>query len=330
MDGTIENQVENLENQTQVDPWEAAFAALNKKPEDNVEAVASAGEPGENGSGDDTGSAGGQRELSDQTDGEDNVGSQGDNGGFDPDLGRAGVEDVEPGEDLFSSLGSQDVEQYRTELNERVRNQAIDEIAKEFVKRGVRNTNGILGATMDDKDVCKRDEDGVPHFFNPETGQEFRGDNPRRQAQEWVDDYNKELARVFNNACAEYEKHLLKDAAPSIAVMEFAPKYRKLDDIRKGMFDDVISDYEVKDSSGKVIGYSCDLDKALALVERQIVRIQNYAKSKQSQQTQQPSGPALDMKTSSGAIASGEQSAPKSLAEAMERLQDAQLAKIKR
>jgi hypothetical protein len=112
--------------------------------------------------------------------------------------------------------------------------------------------------------------------------------------------------------------------------MKFAPKYEKLDDIRRGMFDNIIEDYEVKDKEGKVIGYTVDLDKTLALVERQISMIQSYAKSHQPQQKQQPSGPALDMKTSSGAVPSGEQAPPTSLAEAMERLQDAQLSKTKR
>ena len=248
MDKENFNPMENLENQTQVDPWEAAFAALDQRLQGNPETIASTGESNENGSGAGAGDTDGQQGLSDQADGGNGSVDQGDLGGFDSDSGGIGDEDFQPGEDLFSGVGVEDIEKYRSELEERVRNQAIDEIAKEFVKRGIRNNKGILGATMDDKDICKRDEDGVPHFYNPETGQEFRGDNPRRQAQEWVDDYNKELARVFNNACADYEKHLMDEAAPSLAVIEFAPKYKKLDDIRRGMFDDVISDYEVKDS----------------------------------------------------------------------------------
>jgi len=209
-------------------------------------------------------------------------------------------------------------------------------MAQEFAKRGVMNQNGRLGATLDDPSICKRDSDGVPHFYNPETGQEFRGDNPRRQAQEWADDYNRELARAFNNACEEYEKHLRQEAEPKLAVMKFKSKYDKLDDIRKGMFDNVIEDYEVKDSNGDVIGYSCDLDKALALVDKQISMIQNYAKAhapqqeQQDQQVQQNTGPALDMKTSSGAVNGGESAPINSLAAAMERLQDEQLEKLRK
>lgn len=223
----------------------------------------------------------------------------------------------------------EDFGKYKTNLEEQVRDRAIKEIAAEFVKRGVRNRNGVLGASMDDKDVCKRDDDGVPHFYNPETGQEFRGDNPRRQAQEWVDDYNKELRRVFNEACENYEKHLMEQEGPKLKVIEFAPKYEKLDDIRRGMFDNVIQDYEIQDKDGKVIGYSCDLDKALALVDRQIAMIQDYAKAHRQEPKPQPTGPALDMKTSSGAMASNDEP-PKSLEEAMLRIQERELAKAKR
>lgn len=197
------------------------------------------------------------------------------------------------------------------------------------MKRGVRNRNGVLGATIEDPDICKRDADGVPHFFNPETGREFTGDNPRRQTQEWIDDYNKELARVFNNACQKYEEHLMQEESPKLKVMEFAPKYEKLDDIRRGMFENVIEDYEIKDKSGKVIGYSCDLDKALALVDRQVAMIQSYAKQHKPQQQAAPTGPALDMKTSSGAVAGSSNEPPKSLEEAMLRIQEQQLAKMK-
>lgn len=98
------------------------------------------------------------------------------------------------------------------------------------------------------------------------------------------------------------------------------------------MFDNVIEDYEVKDANGNVVGYSCDLDKALALVDRQIAMIQNYAKSRQQTQQpqQQPTGPALDMKTTGGTVDPGEQAAPKSLAEAMEIIQNKQLEKMRR
>ena len=319
---------QNQDDQIQIDSWEAAFAALEQKDEKGPEATADAGDDN---AGDPAGNTGGDsgQGVSDQAQADDGSAPEAVAGGPGADDGGA---DQEDGSAFGGMRGvtEESIRQYEEDLGKSVRDKAIEEIAKEFVKRGIRNNNGVLGATMDDSDICKRDEDGVPHFYNPETGQEFRGDNPRRQAQEWVDDYNKELARVFNNACEQYEKHLMDEAAPKLAVMKFAPKYEKLDDIRKGMFDNVVEDYEIKDSNGDVIGYSCDLDKALALVERQINMIQGYAKQHQQQQKPEPQQPLLDMKTSSGAVPAGNQEAPTSLAEALERVQDQQLAKMKR
>lgn len=319
--GTNEEQ----SNETQVDPWIAAFAALEPKSEETSE-TASDGADGSNSAAEQSG----VQEVSNQVETKNDDGDETAVGGLDPSIGESGVER----QNVFGNIEVNDesLEKYEADLNKRVRDKAIKDIADEFIKRGIRNRNGVLGATLDDSDICKRDEDGVPRFYNPETGREFTGDNPRRQAQEWVEDYNKELARVFNNACEQYEQHLKESEAPGLAVMKFAPKYNKLDDIRRGMFDNIVEDYEIRDDSGNIVGYSCDLDKALALVDRQIAMIQNYAKQHQSQQTQaqQPTGPALDMKTSSGAVQVGNDAPPTSLADAMERLQDQQLAKIKR
>lgn len=178
----------------------------------------------------------------------------------------------------------------------------------------------------------KRDEDGVPRFYNPDTGREFTGDNPRRQANEWCDDYNRELAQIYNRACQERINTIMKDSEPQLRVIEFADTYNNLDPIRQAMFDSIVEDYEVTGSNGKVIGYSCDLDKALAAVERQVAKIQAHARTNQTSQTEKPkpSGPALDMKNSANS-GSGQtdQAKPKSLAEAMEFSQNKQLEALK-
>lgn len=335
MDATTSGTTDILENGPADDPWAAAFAALEQA---GAEASAPDTDEGrEDGAA--TAAAGAET-----ADGQQQLPASDEAGNADQDEVHAGglgdPSGADGGEARNAFAGAtgvteESIKQYEDDLNESIRSKAIDEVAAEFVKRGVRNKDGALGATLDDPDICKRDSDGVPHFYNPETGQEFRGDNPRRQAQEWVDDYNKELARVFNTTCQKYEDHLREEANPRLAVMKFAPKYDKLDDIRRGMLDNVIEDYEIKDGSGNVVGYSCDLDKALALVDRQIAMIQGYAKQRQQKQQEQQAqpnnpGPALDMKTSSGAIPSGNQAPPSSLAEAMERLQDEQLSKMKR
>lgn len=323
MANQVTEQVEDQTGAVPADPWEAAFAALDSagKGDGQGDTDGGHGQPGA------AVDAGGQQGVPDQAQPGDLPGDAGVPGGMDIVAGGAAQEDGDADGSLFGSA-PQDVDEFRRGLEQDIRDQAIDEIAKEFVKRNVRNRNGVLGATLDDADICRRDKDGVPHFYNPETGNEFRGDNPRAQAQEWVDSYNKELARVFNDACERYEQQLMEDAQSRIKVVEFAPKYEALDPIRRGMLDNVIEDYEVKDSDGKVVGYSCDLDKALALVDRQVAMIQRYAKEhgqQQQQQQRQASMPALDMKSSSGGVQRPE---PTSLAEAMERAQDELLAKM--
>ena len=330
MDEQTTGSTENQGGPIQIDSWEAAFAALDKG--DAGDAAGAADTRGAEPDGSDQGAAGdGGQGLPDNAQAGGGAQPEDVAGGYGDNAGAAG----EAGGNAFADMlevTDERIKQYREDIEKSVRDQAIDDIAKEFVKRGIRNRDGVLGASIDDPDICKRDEDGVPHFFNPETGREFMGDNPRRQAQEYCEDYNKELAKAFNKACEQYEKHLMEQEAPRIAVMEFAPKYERLDPIRKGMFDNVIEDYELKDDAGNVYGYSCDLDKALALVERQVAMIQQYAKSqapKHESPAGQSSGPALDMKTSSGAVYSGSDNPPKSLAEAMERLQDRELEKFK-
>lgn len=201
----------------------------------------------------------------------------------------------------------------------------MQEMAEEFARRGIRHTDGRLGATIYDKDIYKKEDDGTVRFFNPETGREFNGDNPRRQAQEWCDDYNREVGAAYNKAVKSYVERLEKESSAPMAVLEFAPKYGRLDPIRRSMLDAVIEDYEIVDDDGDVVGYSCDLDKALASVERQVAAIQGYAKAN----PKAPTGPETDMKASRAASTSGERPEFKSLAEAMEWQQNRELEKLR-
>lgn len=339
MDGQTETTPTDQNSQVDIDPWAAAFAALDKKNQGDSEADSSTSNPGTDGGsgsidtaaqgepqqtngsegavtmqgseGNDGTAAAGESEAGDSLSDQDPAGGLGDTTGADSQQGG------ESSGDMFG-ITEEYISEYKDGLVEEVRDRAVGDMAQEFIKRGIRHTNGKLGATIEDKDICKRDEDGVPHFYNPDTGKEFTGENPRRQAQEWCDDYNKELATAFNQACENYSEKLMEQEQPQIAVLEFAPKYEQLDPIRKKMFDSIVEDYEIKDDNG-VIGYSCDLNKALNAVERQVEAIQGYAKEHAAQQKPAPTGPALDMKNSSGAAAKpGEKPEFKSIAEAME------------
>jgi len=313
---------------TPTDPWAAAFAALDKEDEEAVEAAPDADGGDEGGAvpsaeGADAGEDSAGAEADDGVQPEDGVGGPGDLGGED------GEEDVRfDWGDL--DVSEESVAQFRESFTKEIQDRAITEVARAYIKQGARHQNGRLGATINDPDVCKRDSDGVPRFYNPETGREFMGDNPRRQAQEWVDDYNRELADAFNKTCRDYEQRLMQQEGARLAVVEFAPKYQALDPMRRSMFDSIIEDYEVTDRNGDVIGYSCDLDKALAAVNRQVRTIQKrFSGQKSVAPAAPPTGPALDTPSTTSNTAGNGKPQFKSIEEAMEWEQDQLLAKMK-
>ena len=314
--GNDQGDVDKME----VDPWAAAFAALDETEEKNPE-PASAEPEGEDG---DAGSANGQ-EVPAQLEGGDGDEDEGSAGGPGDTSGADDAQAVSDAESLFS-FSQEEIEEYKSSVTKQVEEQTIKDVAAAYIKQGARHVNGVLGADINDKDICKRDSDGVPRFYNPETGHEFTGDNPRKQAQEWVDSYNSELARAFNKTCADYAAKLMEKQAPSMAVIDFAPTYEKLDPMRKAMFESVIEGYEIHDRDGDLVGYSCDLNKALDAVNRQVKTIQaRFANTA----TAQPSGPVLD--TPSTAAQTNDEQVPqfKSIAEAMEYQQDQLLKKMR-
>lgn len=91
------------------------------------------------------------------------------------------------------------------ELDERV----LRDVTAAYIRQGARHTNGDLGSTVYDCDICVVDESGVVHFFDPETGEEYTGADPKAQAQAWVDSYNKELDEAFRKTCEDYRRLLI-------------------------------------------------------------------------------------------------------------------------
>lgn len=327
MAGDIQETTEGTLGEVPVDPWAEAFAALGEQDAPAAEAASDTG-------GDD----GGELSPADQADhGEDPDAPEGDDGagaeevpGGPGDLGGAGGAEDEGLDWDGIGLSEDEIKEYRESFLDEIREQAINDVVKAYIDHGVRHQGNRLGATINDPDVCKRDRDGVPRFYNPETGREFTGDNPRRQAQEWVDDYNRELSDAFNKTCQDYSQKLLDERGGRLAVIEFAPKYKALDPVRRSMFESIIEDYEVTDKDGNVVSYSCDLDKALAAVNRQVKVIQErFARRDATAAKPAPSGPALDTPSSNGGARGGGKPQFKSIAEAMEWEQDQILAKMR-
>ena len=327
MAGQNEEQVETQVEQVPSDPWAAAFAALDKENEKSDNEASDT----DTGGGDETGNDLGDTKADDQ--GEGSVEVEGDDGnepagelGGPGDLGGADGGSDEDSDWLGVDLSEEQIEEYRNSVVEDVKQRTINDVVSAYIKQGARNVNGRLGATINDPDICKRDSDGVPRFYNPETGREFTGDNPRKAAQEWVDYYNRELADAFNKTCQEYSQKLMEKEGGRLAIIDFAPKYKKLDPVRRSMFESIIEDYEINDNDGNIIGYTCDLDKVLNAVNRQVKVIQQKY-SKQGEQKAKPSGPALDTPDTGGGNNGNSKPQFKSLAEAMEWEQDQLLAK---
>ena len=324
MDPVTESN-ENQEDLDNIDPWAAAFASLDQATTQDPEPASDPqGENGNTGStsSNDEGSNPAAPKSEHSLETQDNAGGPSDLGATDSD------QDAGALEDLFR-FSEEEISEYKDNLERNVQAQTLADVSAAYIKKGARHTNGKLGASINDADICKRDSDGVPRFYNPETGREFTGDNPRRQAQEWVDDYNKQLADSFNQTCQDYSQRLLKEQGVGLAVIEFAPTYEKLDPVRKAMFEAVIEDYEIRDNDNDIIGYSCDLNKALAAVNRQIKVMQTRFQKSGEQSKPASSGPALDPKTTPSSADEDKTPQFKSLAEAMEYQQNQILKKMK-
>lgn len=319
-----EEPLEDTQSQAEVDPWEQAFAALDKEAEENSEASSDsdAGEASNDAAADTDGSA-----DSDSAEASDGNGSESAAGGSDP-LGDQGEQQAAGAYDDLFRFTDEEVTEYKESLQKSIEEQALRDVSAAYIKKGARHNGNNIGATINDEDICKRDNDGIPHFYNPETGREFTGDNPRRQAQDWVDDYNKQLADAFNKTCQDYSKKLLEEQGHGLKVIEFAPKYEKLDPVRKAMFESIIEDYEITDKDGDLVGYSCDLDKALAAVNRQVRTMQTRFKGSTPTKPA-ATGPVLDSKTTNASANDNGKPEFKSLAEAMEWQQTQLLNKSK-
>lgn len=310
------DELEVMENQEETDPWAAAFAALEQ---------ATGGSPEPSGDGEDAKSDDGKQQLDPEPGAEPEA--DGDNQRLDSIEQLPAAEDSpEPGQ--ATPAPAPEVDEAIKDYQGQARQAAIDTVVEAYKKQGVRCTpDGKLGASLNDPDIAKKDADGTIRYYNPETGREFTGPNPRKDAREWCDEYNKELADQFNAACAKVEQQKMKEYEPAINVLKFAPKYDALDDMRRGLLDDILEDYEIKDKDGNLIGYSCDLDAALRAVDRQVARIKSYAPAEPKPAT----GPEVDMKKGSAKGNSDPEKKPKieSIADALGYLQDQEIEKAK-
>lgn len=302
-----------------IDDWGPAFEALEKQA-----ATPAAGDEAD-AAGD---AAAAAAAAGDDDPSGDALVDAGGNGGSVSDPGGTGGADGGRTPEDISAL----VAQYSTEIEQR----AARETAQAFLNRTddqgrklIRQTNGVLGATINDPDIYRVDpETGVASFFNPDTGKPFDGPNPRAQAKQWVADWNEDLQETFNRIALARKAELEAEMAPVIQLLEFTPTYDALDPVRQKMFDALVEDYEVYDSENNHIGYSCDLNEALARVNRQVAALQAGREQPTAPAAPAaPSSPAVDMPNVGGG--GGLDKPITSLAEAMEAAQDKLLARSK-
>ena len=310
-----------------IDSWEAAFAALEQRNKKEPEET-----PADRDGQPDAGESG-QAEGTSGSDAEPVAEGQSDDAQLDgTDIGGSGAVDGTAGETVSEfDYSAEEVNETISSIESSIEDQAVSDVANAMKASGkIRVTrDGKLGASINDPDIYTKDEDGVPTYINPETGRPFTGDNPRAQAKQWVDDYNAELEQAFNKIAKQRIDELKKENEPIVRTLKFAETYKNLNDVQRDMLDSLIEDYEVKDEDGNAIGYSCDLDKALAQVNRQISKLTERGKALHlKQEKPAPTEPALDMPQSTG---SSENKPPqfKSLAEAMAWSQDQQLKQRK-
>lgn len=330
MNGITDDETKNAQVTDTSDPWAEAFAAVEQASGQSTEPAAQQqgdnqgdGVPqtaeGNDGSTDSNSAQHGEGSLADEGAGSELPGAEGTN-----QFNEANAGDLEVYTDA-------DIQVKVDEIKQDAENKAIAAVRDAFLQQPSTMFNPetkALGAYPEHPDICKRDNQGVPRFYNPDNGREFTGDNPRRQAQEWCDDYNKQLADAFNKSCQGVIDDMIAKRQPEVEVMKFSSTYNSLDPVRQMMLDNIIEDYELTDNSGNVIGYSCDLNKALAQVDRQVASIRQYASSRGT--AAPATGPALDMPTGNSTVRNGEGVAPKSLAEALEFQQNQILANRKK
>lgn len=325
MDGIDEKLDAKKDEAPTIDSWEAAFAALEQRNKKEPEETP-AGRDGQPDAGES-----GQAEGTSGSDAEPMAQGQSDDAQLDgTDAGGSGAADGAAGETVSEfDYSAEEVNETISSIESSIEDQAVSDVANAMKASGkIRVTrDGKLGASINDPDIYTKDEDGVPTYINPETGRPFTGDNPRAQAKQWVDDYNAELEQAFNKIAKQRIDELKKEKEPVVRTLKFAETYKKLNDVQRDMLDSLIEDYEVKDEDGNAIGYSCDLDKALTQVNRQISKLTERGKALHPKQEKPvPTEPALDMPQSTG---SSENKPPqfKSLAEAMSWSQDQMLKK---
>ena len=199
----------------------------------------------------------------------------------------------------------------RNKVLENIKSQALAETKKIFSDEGIDVVNGL---TLNDLIERPVDRNGNPTgevlFKDPDHPGKYIS---RNDARAWVNDYNADVKAEFNRIANEKYNELIGTAKPIMELMDFAPKFDKMDKMSQDLLADMIEPYAIKDGN-RIIGYNCDLNAAAKQVEKMVNRIN---KMYPSQQAESPvTTPEVDIKSGNAGDNSKDEE-PKNIEEAM-------------
>lgn len=193
-------------------------------------------------------------------------------------------------------------------------NQSLSEMAERDIDQ-MFEQEGIH--TWSVADLYRRDDKtGDVTFVDPE--HPSRPFQTRQDAQNWCDSMNRDIERARENYIKQRTAEYKQSCQATYDLLEFIPEYNQMSEAEQNAFEDIIEGFEVYDENNDIIGYSCNL-KAMAKKARTIA---NKYGTRQPEQGHTPSGPAVNMKSSSSASKpkDKEMKDPTNLSEAMSML----------
>lgn len=195
-----------------------------------------------------------------------------------------------------------------------------------FQNNGIKNQWSIA-------DLYEKDEQsGRVRFRNPDVSDERDPDayfKTRKEADDWVRSMNTQIGQQFQMEVRRKYAEMYREETPRFQLMQFAPVYNSLDEVTKGVLEDIVEDYAIV-RNNEVVGFNCDLGKALAQAQRIVGRLPRQQQQQQPEQQQQQqqkqagqqaSEPAMDMQ-SSGGSGTGNNREPRDINEAMAMLNE--------
>ena len=242
------------------------------------------------------------------------MGGVGDEAAAAPVPDNSGDQDMGGGAANYSSV---DYAPAKEQILNGIQQQARGNVLRRF------NENGVRLWKIDD--IYERNEEtGYVTYRNPE-----RPDEPfpsRKEARGFIDSINKDIRDRMQYEINQETIKLTRQAAPTLAMIDFAPTYQKLNDAEREVFDYLIAPYAVTNEAGQTIGFNVNLD-AVAAQAAKIARSFGGGVQVAQDQAGQDSGkaaapaaggPAMDMRTGNGKAA--DEKEPKTIGEALAML----------